>query len=136
MEGSMTRRYITGFLVAAVAAAAASLPIAATPAAAAHKNGVLETGEFGLYLLTNLSGPVFDLLVSDSNFGNDVFPGTSIPANNNTESYWNRDNYWWHVYTGASYDGSHGCLPPGHIGNASTTFKNKISSAAFSSSDC
>ena len=132
----MNRRHIIGLLAAAVAAVVL-LPFGAAPAAAATgKNGQLEPGEFGLYLLTNLSGPVFDLYVNDSNFGNNVFPGTSISADNNTESYWNRDSYWWHVFTGASYTGSHGCLPPGHIGNASTTFKNRISSAYFSSSSC
>jgi hypothetical protein len=107
-----------------------------TPASATEKNGVVESGEFGLYWLTGSSGLVFDLFFSDSNFAGDVFPGTSIPADNNTESYRNRDSFWWHVFTGAGYTGSHGCLPPGWVGNASATFKNTISSAFFSSSSC
>jgi hypothetical protein len=106
------------------------------PANAAGKNGVVESGEFGLYFLQNRGTPVFDLFVSDDNFANDVFPGTGISADNNTESYWNRDSFWWHVFTGAGYTGSHGCLPPGHIGNASATYRNTISSAFFSSSSC
>jgi hypothetical protein len=132
----MNRRHIIGLLAAALAAAVL-LPFGAAPAAAATgKNGQLEFGEFGLYYVTNLTGPVFDLYVNDSDFSNNVFPGTSISADNNTESYWNRDSYWWHVFTGAGYTGSHGCLPPGHIGNASTTFRNKISSAYYSGSSC
>lgn len=108
----------------------------ATPASATEKNGVVESGEFGLYFVQGSSGLVFDLFLSDSDFRNDVFPGTSIPADNNTESYRNRDSFWWHVFTGVGNTGSHGCLPPGFVGNASATFRNTISSAFFSSSSC
>ena len=115
---------------------AAALAVASPAQAATGKNGVLETGEFGLYYLTGSSGLVFDLYVSDSDFSNDVFPGTSIGANDNTESYRNRDSYWWHVFTNAGYAGAHGCIPSGYVGNASSTFKDTISSAYFSSSSC
>jgi len=126
-----------GAVLAVVATAIAAIMFTTAPASAATgKNGVLESGEFGLYYLQNQSSYVFDLFVSDSNFAGDVFPGTGISANNNTESYRNRDTFWWHVFTGASYTGSHGCLPPEHVGNASATFKNTISSAYYSSSSC
>ena len=108
----------------------------ATPANATGKNGVVESGEFGLYWLTGSSGLVFDLLLADDNFNNDNFPGTSVPAANNTESYRNRDTFWWHVFTGSGYTGSHGCLEPGWVGNASATYRNNIESAYFSSSSC
>ena len=108
----------------------------ASPAGATEKNGVVEVGEFGLYWTTGSSGLVFDLYFSDSDFNNDHFPGTSIPAANNTESYRNRDSVWWHVFTGAGYTGSHGCLPSGYVGDASSTYKNNIESAYFSSSSC
>ena len=119
-----------------VAAVVATIAVAGPAAAATGKNGVVESGEFGLYLGPGSSGIVFDLLVSDSNFSGDVFPGTSISANNNTESYRNRDSFWWHVMTGSSYTGSHGCVPAGFVGNASATFKNTISSAYYSSNGC
>jgi hypothetical protein len=122
--------------LAAAGAMAASLALAAPASAATGKNGVVEAGEFGLYYVTGSSGLVFDLYTSDSNFSNDVFPGTSIPANDNTESYRNRDTYWWHVFTNAGYGGSHGCLPAGYVGNTSPTYTNTISSAYFSSSSC
>ncbi|CCH32709.1 peptidase inhibitor family I36 protein [Actinosynnema sp. NPDC047251] len=123
-------------LLGAVLAAVLGLTMAAGPAGAAGKNGSLESGEFGLYYLTGQSGWVFDLYVSDSNFADDNFPGTGVSADNNTESYRNRDSFWWHVFTGAGYTGSHGCLSPGYVGNASATYKNTISSAYYSSSSC
>jgi len=129
------KRLIAGLGVGIAALSVAMIPVT-TANAATGKNGVVETGEFGLYYLQNSGLPVFDLFLSDSNFANDVFPGTGIPADNNTESYWNRDSFWWHVFTGANYTGSHGCLPPGWVGNASATFKNTISSAYYSSSSC
>jgi hypothetical protein len=126
-------------LAAAGAAAAASIAIfgvAGSPAQAAGKDGVVDSGEFGLYYVTGSSGLVFDLFVSDNNFSGDVFPGTSISANDNTESYRNRDSFYWHVFTAAGYGGSHGCLSAGYVGNASATYKNTISSAFYSSSSC
>jgi peptidase inhibitor family I36 len=124
-----------GALAAGVAALLVVVGLA-SPADATQKNGVLELGEFGLYLGTGSTGTVFDLYFSDSDFNNDVFPGTSIPAANNTESYRNRDTLWWHVFTESGYTGSHGCLPAGWVGDASATYKNNIESAYFSSSGC
>ena len=131
MEIRRARTILTVVVAAIIAVLAAAMP-----ANASQKDGVVDSGEFGLYYLTGQGGYVFDLAVGDSNFYGDVFPGTSISANNNTESYWNRDVYWWHVYTDASYTGSHGCLPSGYTGDASQTFRNTISSADFSSSSC
>lgn len=130
-------RKAAGTAVVMLTAALVALIGTTTPASAATgKNGVLESGEFGLYFLQNQGSYVFDLFVSDDNFSNDVFPGTGITADNNTESYRNRDTFWWHVFTGAGYTGSHGCLPSGHVGNASGTFTNTITSAYYSSSSC
>lgn len=106
------------------------------PANATGKNGVVEVGELGLYYYQNFSGPAFDLYTSDSNFAGDVFPGTGISADNNTESDWNRDSYRWHVFTGASYTGSHGCIAPGASGNFNATYKNAVSSAYYATSGC
>ncbi|MCU7723030.1 hypothetical protein ODJ79_04820 [Actinoplanes sp. KI2] len=108
----------------------------AAPAQATGKNGVLENGEFGLYYHPDRAGYVFDLFVSDDDFSNDNFPNTSVHANDNTASYDNRDSYYWWVYTNAGWGGSVGCLDPGYTGNASATFRNKISSARFFSYSC
>ena len=113
----------------ACAVSAAVLATTASPSTAATgKNGVVE-----LYYLQNFNGPVFDLFLSDSNFANDVFPGTGINADNNTESDWNRDTFVWHVWTGANYTGNHGCINPGVFGNFNNTYRNTVSSAYFAS---
>ncbi|MFY1586546.1 peptidase inhibitor family I36 protein [Micromonospora sp. WMMD734] len=122
-------------LVAIATAGVAALSLGA-PAQATGKNGVLESGEFGLYYSPNQQGPVFDLYVSDSNFADDSFPGTGIPVNDNTASYHNRDTFYWWVYTAANYGGNSGCLSPGYRGNASTEFRNKISSARYLPYSC
>ena len=132
----MRRKAIVAVPAVMAVALAAILVTSAPATAATGKNGVVEVGEFGLYSLQNQQSWVLDLFVSDDNFADDVFPGTTISADNNTESYWNRDSFWWHVFTGAGYTGSHGCLPPDYTGNASATFKNTISSAYYSSSSC
>ncbi|MFE9769968.1 peptidase inhibitor family I36 protein [Streptomyces sp. NPDC005808] len=131
---SGTRQHLRQLAVTGVALAAlgtAGIATAGSASAATGKNGVVEVGEFGLYYVTGSSGTVFDLFVSDTNFSGDVFPGTSISANDNTESYRNRDSLTWYVYTNAGAGGSEGWLDPGYVGNASTTFKNKISSAYY-----
>jgi hypothetical protein len=123
----------------ALAACAAALLVVvglASPAGATEKNGVLELGELGLYLNTGSTGTVFDLYFSDSNFNGEYFPGTSIPVANNTESWRNRDTYWWHVFTDANYNGSQICLQSGTSGDFSTTYADNIESAYFSSTGC
>lgn len=122
-----------------VASAAAILGVAATatPASAVGKDGVVESGELALYYLTDFRAPIFDLYVSDDNFADDWFPlSPSINTDNNTESGWNNDTYYWHVHTGAGYTGSDGCIPPGAFGNFNATFKNTISSARYTSTPC
>ncbi|WP_239313275.1 MULTISPECIES: peptidase inhibitor family I36 protein [unclassified Frankia] len=121
-------------LIIALAAIAACLGVGlgvASPASATGKNGALEAGELGLYYFTGQSGYLFDLYLSDPDFSNDVFPGTSISANNNTESWRNLDTYWWRVFTGANYTGSGLDLAPFSAYNFPTTFFNTISSAYY-----
>jgi hypothetical protein len=132
----MRHKHIVAVPAVVAVALAAVLATTSPAAAATGKNGVVEEGEFGLYSLQNQQSWVLDLFVEDANFADDVFPGTTISADNNTESYWNRDSFWWHVFTGAGYGGAHGCLPPGYVGNASATFKNTISSAYYSPDSC
>ncbi|MFF3763421.1 peptidase inhibitor family I36 protein [Streptomyces sp. NPDC001922] len=117
---------------AAALAALGGLGVAtAGTADAAGKNGVVEVGELGLYYLTDYRSPIFDLYVSDADFSNDVFPGTSISANNNTESFWNRDSFTWYVCLNANYGGGCGYINPGQYANFSATFKNTVTSAYY-----
>jgi hypothetical protein len=120
------RLAVTGVALAAVGGI--GFATAGSASAATGKNGTVEAGELGLYYTANYGFPVFDLYGADSNFSGDVFPGTSISANDNTESFWNRDTYTWWVFTNAGAGGSKGYLSPGY-GNLSSTFKNTISSA-------
>jgi hypothetical protein len=132
MHNIMTRRVRRVVATGAALAALVGTGLAtAGSASAAGKNGVVESGEFGLYYSPNRGLPVFDLFVSDTDFSNDYFPGTTTRANDNTASYWNRDTLTWYVYTDANAGGNEGWLDPGYIGNASTTFRNRISSAYF-----
>lgn len=121
-------RLLAGAAVLCIAGAV-GIASAGSAEAATGKNGNLESGEFGLYYAPDRGVPVFDLYVSDEDFSNDYFPNTTIRANDNTASYWNRDTFTWYVYTNAYHTGSKGWLDPGYIGNASSTFRNKISSA-------
>ncbi|MFR9676307.1 peptidase inhibitor family I36 protein [Streptomyces sp. TR06-5] len=121
-----------GKLAAVAAGTAGLLAGTVTSAAADPKNGVLETYEFGLYYNSGTAGCVFDVYDSDSDFSNDTFvgscSGSGQTTNDNTASYWNRDDVFdYYVYTDANYHGSWGTIPSGYSGNASSTFKNEIS---------
>ncbi|WP_406453523.1 peptidase inhibitor family I36 protein [Streptomyces sp. NBC_00876] len=140
MARSAVMRRLTGITLAATAVTGLTLATAGTASAATNKNGNVESGEFGLYYNSNFAGCVFDLLESDGNFSGDLFrsstssqscPGQGQSTDNNTASYWNRDVTAWDVYTKASRGGIKGSLPLGYYGNASTTFKNAISSAYY-----
>ncbi|MBD0707170.1 MULTISPECIES: peptidase inhibitor family I36 protein [unclassified Streptomyces] len=134
MQRTALRRVaVTALALAALGGGA--LATAGSASAATHKNGYLETGEFGLYYSPDRGGAVFDLYTEDQDFSDDWFhgpgAGTGQSANDNTASYWNNDTYTWRVYTDANRGGVEGSLPPGHIGNASANFRNQISSAYF-----
>ncbi|MFD4761436.1 peptidase inhibitor family I36 protein [Streptomyces sp. NPDC058439] len=140
MTRSNVTRRLAGIALTATAITGLTLVTAGTATAATHKNGNVESGEFGLYYNSNYVGCVFDLLNSDANFSNDHFisstsastcPGQGQTTNDNTASYWNRDVTAWDVYTDANRGGIRGSLPLGYYGNASVTFKNEISSAYY-----
>ncbi|MBT2397063.1 peptidase inhibitor family I36 protein [Streptomyces sp. ISL-100] len=135
MSRSTVTRRLAGIALAATAATGLTLATAGTASAATHKNGVVESGEFGLYYNSDFGGCVFDLYVADSNFYDDKFigscAGSGQSTNDNTASYWNRDVNTWYVYTDANRGGVRGSLPSGYSGNASATFKNEISSAYY-----
>ncbi|MFI7073816.1 peptidase inhibitor family I36 protein [Micromonospora sediminicola] len=117
-----------GRIASVVAVAGAVILSAASPAIAGQKNGVVESGEFGLYWGTGSTGLVYDISCGDGNLAGDKFPGSTALVNDNTMSYRNKSTYTWRVYTDAYTGGAYGTLPPGHVGNASKTFQNSISS--------
>ncbi|MFE2555119.1 hypothetical protein ACFXGT_03655 [Streptomyces sp. NPDC059352] len=115
-----------GLLLGAVAVSTGS-------ANAAGKDGWLTSGEFGLFCMTAQQNSVFDLYVSDGDFSNDYFVGSQScsghTTNDYTESYLNLDSFEWSVHTDAGGGGSDGYIPAGYRGDASSTFKNTISSS-------
>ena len=121
-------------------AAAAGIALGAAGQAAAdtgEKDGGLWSGEFGLFYNSGQAGCVFDLRYADVNFSGDAFKGylgescsgKGQSVNDNTASYWNIDTYTWWVYTDANAGGIEGSVPADYFGNASSNFKNEISSA-------
>ncbi|MFD3945592.1 hypothetical protein [Streptomyces sp. NPDC058579] len=121
--------------VAAVAVGGFLLGTAGTASAAIDKDGRLESGEFGLYYNSGLGGCVFDV-AADNNFADDYFKGGSCSGNgqttnDNTASYWNRSVFTQYVFTDWYKEGIQGSLPSGYSGDASSNFKNKISSTSI-----
>ncbi|MFD7863959.1 peptidase inhibitor family I36 protein [Streptomyces sp. NPDC057682] len=135
-KNNLARRAATLTLAAAALTGAGVFTASNAFAVYAPKDGYLDAEEFGLYYSPNQQGCVFDLYSYDSDFSDDYFKpfvgscnGQGQSVNDNTASYYNRDTLTWWVYTDANAGGGEGSLPPGHIGNASTAFRNKISSA-------
>ncbi|MGW6703677.1 hypothetical protein ACWGDE_02110 [Streptomyces sp. NPDC054956] len=108
---------------------------AAGPSAASARDGNLEDQEFGLFYYAGRTGCVFDLVTDDLNFADDTFrgscSGSGASVNDNTEAYRNRDVYAWKVATDRDLGGNVGEIPSKYEGNASSTFKNRISSAKY-----
>ncbi|MFD4138960.1 MULTISPECIES: peptidase inhibitor family I36 protein [unclassified Streptomyces] len=127
---SLGRRLTT--LAAAFSAAGGLAFATGGTALAANQDGRLEANEFGLYYSAGRTGCVHDSFTDDRTLDNNEFKGSCTgrgdEVEDNTESYWNRSLLQWCVYTNTDWGGSYGALPAGHIGNASSTFKNKISS--------
>ncbi|MCT9074989.1 peptidase inhibitor family I36 protein [Streptomyces fulvoviolaceus] len=137
MNGSRTVRRVSALAVSVVAVGGLALSTAGPAAAVDQDDGILEAGEFGLYYNSGRGGCVFDLLAGDNDFANNDFkdrptyvncPGEGQTVNDNTASYWNRDTTTWYVYTDSYHEGTRGDLPAGYIGDATSTFKNEISS--------
>ncbi|MEV7525020.1 peptidase inhibitor family I36 protein [Streptomyces sp. NPDC091371] len=125
-------------LAAAPAAIAVAMLVgAAAPASAWARDGYLEPEEMGLYYLVNRGGCVFDYNNNEETLTDNQFngpagcDGRTKGVNDNTESYWNRDNVGWYVYTDWKYGGIKGSIPSGYTGNASANYKNKISSSSW-----
>ncbi|MEJ8642977.1 peptidase inhibitor family I36 protein [Streptomyces sp. MS1.HAVA.3] len=126
-----------GITAVPAALAGAVILAMAAPASASPRDGYLEQHEFGMYWEAGRSGCVFDINNDDPNFTDNYFAGPAgcggrgQNTNDNTESYWNRDAFGWNVYTDVNWKGIKGSIPIGHIGDASSNFRNKISSSDF-----
>ncbi|WP_327415728.1 hypothetical protein [Streptomyces sp. NBC_01233] len=127
-----TRTALRGVATAALTLSALGLGMG-TANADGWKDGYLDNTEFGLFCQTNYQNSVFDLRATDEDFGDDFFKGSRSCAgqmvNENTQSYIN-NSCGFFVWTNSGMWGDKGFIPEGHRGNASATFKKRISSAA------
>ncbi|MFF4385739.1 MULTISPECIES: hypothetical protein [unclassified Streptomyces] len=127
-----TRTVLRGVAATALTLSALGLGMG-TASADGWKDGYLDNTEFGLFCKANYQNSVFDLSATDEDFGDDFFKGSRSCAgqmvNENTQSYIN-NSCGFYVWTNAGMWGDKGFIPEGHRGNASATFKQRISSAA------
>jgi hypothetical protein len=110
------------------------LAAAATPSVAAAGNGVCESGEFCLWYNPNYANGIWDMYASDSNLHDNRFIGNSSQVvGNNSASAKNRDSYRWYVCDGTGYTTCTGWYDPGDVNPQMSSWRNKISSAYWSS---
>ncbi len=107
-------------IVGAALAITASLMATGSPAFAAARDGVCESGEFCYYYLTNLVGSVSDFTQSVPNYGTTEptcydFKGPGFGQGqcikNNAESAWNRSSRPVTVFFNSNYGGQSQTIP-------------------------
>ncbi len=128
---------------AATLAVAAPVFVVASPASAAARDGVCESGEFCYYYNSDEAGSVSDFTTSVGDYGTTEptcydFKG---PGNgqgtcikNNAASVWNRSSKTVRVYYNSNYAGSYQDFAAGAKGNLNSTLKNNNASHQFLSS--
>ncbi|MCD0452622.1 peptidase inhibitor family I36 protein [Actinocorallia sp. API 0066] len=113
----------------------------ASPASAATRNGVCETGEFCYYFNSNTKGSVSDFGGSVADYGTKQpscydFKGSGAGKGkcikNEAASVWNRSGKTVRVYYNTGYKGSYQDFKAGAKGNLSATLKNQNASHRFS----
>jgi murein DD-endopeptidase MepM/ murein hydrolase activator NlpD len=124
----------------ALGGAAAAL---ASPASAAARNGVCESGEFCYYYNSNNAGSVSDFTGSVANYGTEqpscydfkgAGNGKGQCIKNNAASVWNRSSKTVRVYYNSNYGGTYQDFKAGAKGNLNSSLKNQNASHQFSPS--
>jgi peptidoglycan hydrolase-like amidase len=135
-------RPLTKILTATTAAMALSGTVlaTATPAAAANRNGVCETGEFCYYFNSNNQGSVSDFTGSISDYATTQptcydfkgpGEGKGKCIKNEAASVWNRSTKTVRVYYNTGHTGPYQDFAPGAKANLSPTLKNQNASHQF-----
>jgi len=135
------RRVVTA--LAATAALASPILVTASPANAAARDGVCESGEFCYYYNSDEAGSVSDFTGSVDDYGTTepscydfkgpgAGKGTCIK--NNAASVWNRSSKTVRVYFNSGYAGASQDFAAGAKGNLNATLKNNNASHQFLSS--
>jgi surface antigen len=135
----------TTLAVAGTALAMAVPLIGATssPAFAASRDGVCDSGEFCYYYNSNEAGSISDFTGSISDYGTTeptcydfkgAGAGQGLCVKNNAASVWNRTSHTVRVYFNSNYGGASQDFAPGAKGNLDATLKNNNASHQFLSS--
>ncbi|MCP2341428.1 CHAP domain-containing protein [Actinomadura rupiterrae] len=127
-------------LAGSALALTAPLLASVSPASAASRDGVCDSGEFCYYYNSNEAGSVSDFTGSVGDYGT-VQPscydfkgpgaGQGLCVKNNAASVWNRTGYTVRVYYNSNYAGASQDFAPGASGNLNTTLKNNNASHQF-----
>jgi hypothetical protein len=132
-------------LTAAAATLALTAPILAiaTPANAAARDGVCDSGEFCYYYNSDEAGSISDFTGSISDYGTTepscydfkgAGAGKGTCVKNNAASVWNRSSKTVRVYYNTGYAGASQDFAAGAKGNLNATLKNNNASHQFLSS--
>jgi hypothetical protein len=123
-----------------IIAAAATMMATATPAFAASRDGVCDTGEFCYYFNSGEAGSISDFTGSIADYGTTqpscydfkgAGNGKGVCVKNNAASVWNRSSKTVRVYFNSGYAGAHQDFAPGAKGNLNATLKNQNASHQF-----
>lgn len=116
---------------------AATLLTPGSPAFAAARDGVCDSGEFCYYYNSDEAGSVSDFTVSVADYGTTQpscydFKGSGagkgLCIKNNAASVWNRTGKTVHVYFNSDYAGTSQSFAAGAKGNLNATLKNNNAS--------
>jgi len=126
------------FAVAGVVLAmTTSILSAASPASAASRDGVCDSGEFCYYYNSDEAGSISDFTVSVDDYGTTqpscyefkgAGAGQGICVKNNAASVWNRTSKTVRVYFNSGYAGASQDFATGVKGNLNATLKNNNAS--------
>lgn len=138
-------KVLTKVLTVATAAIALVAPalVLATPAAAAGRDGVCNSGEFCLYFNSDQQGSVSDFTGSIADYGatqpgcyefKGAGNGKGLCVKNNAASVWNRTSGPVTVYYNSGYGGASQGIAAGNQANLNATLKNENASHKFGTS--
>ncbi|TDD79307.1 CHAP domain-containing protein [Actinomadura darangshiensis] len=135
----MSRFSRTAVTVTATTALAASSIVIASPASAAARDGVCNSGEFCYYYNSNNEGSVSDFWHPVGNYGatqpscyefKSSGSGKGVCVKNNAASVWNRTGHAVRVFYNSNFNGSSQSIASGAKANLNSTLKNNNASHA------
>ncbi len=135
-------KHLSKILTVAGTAVAVATPTLAlsSPAYAASRDGVCNSGEFCYYYNSNEAGSISDFTGSIADYGTTqpscydfkgAGNGKGQCVKNNVASVWNRSGKTVRVYYNSNFGGAHQDFAPGAKGNLNATLKNNNASHQF-----